>query len=245
MRLSDELLMAYADGELEANEAERVEAAMRDDPNVGMRVERFRRVRRALRTAYDSVVQEPIPDRLRALLHDVELSAPAAPAAVVVDLSAVRERKRFPATTWAALAASLVAGVFVGRAVAPSNDMFVAQNGHLHAGAALTRVLDTRLASAPENAEAALRVGLTFRTQEGDLCRTFNGRGEDGGVSGLACRDAEAWSIRVAAATPAAEGAYRQAGAETVVMDMVDALIAGEPLDAAQEAQARENNWRE
>ncbi|MEJ0061288.1 MAG: NepR family anti-sigma factor [Terricaulis sp.] len=245
MRITDDVLMAFADGELPAEEAERIEAMMRDDREMAARVTRFRSVRSALRAAYDSVAQEPIPDRLRALLHDVEAAAPSAPepsAAPIVHLSAERERRRFSAPTWAAIAAGLVVAVLAGRMSTPDS-LFVGEAGHLHAGGQLTRVLDTRLASAPENANDDIRVGLTFRTAEGDVCRTFTGNGDDGGVSGLACHEANDWAIRIAAATPASDGEYRQAGAETVVMDMVDALIAGEPLDAAQEQAARDNHW--
>jgi hypothetical protein len=245
MRIADEVLMAFADGELPAAEAEQIEKAMRGDPTMAARVARFRSVRTALRAAYDSVAQEPIPDRLRALLHDVDGAAPSIPASTpIVDLGAERARRRFTTPVWAALAASLVVGVFAGQVVTPDS-LFVGEPGQLRAGGQLSRVLETRLASAPENASSDLRVGLSFRTADGDVCRTFTGRGADGGVSGLACRDDNAWAIRVAAAMPASAGEYRQAGGETIVMDVVDALIAGEPFDAAQEAAARTNRWRD
>lgn len=240
MQFDDDTLMAYADGELPAAEAERIAAAIKADPLLAARVERFRSVRRALKAAYDSVAEEPIPDRLRALLYDVEAKSPdPKPAAPVIDISAAREKRRgFSAQTFAALAACLVGGVLLGRiSDTPEEGVLVSGRDGLRAGTELTRVLDQRLASAEENANAAIRVGLSFRSQDGQYCRTF-----DGAVAGLACRGEDAWFVHVAA--PGQSSDYRQAGAETPVMDAVDALIEGEPLDAAQEEEARGNRWR-
>ncbi len=79
MRIDDETLMAYADGDLPLLEAKRIEAAMADDPVLAARVARFRAVRRALRTAYDDVVKEPVPDHLRALIGDLATNEPPPP----------------------------------------------------------------------------------------------------------------------------------------------------------------------
>ncbi|HVY86375.1 MAG TPA: NepR family anti-sigma factor [Caulobacterales bacterium] len=243
MEISDETLMAYVDGELPSAEAKRIAEAIQADPALAAKVQRFRNVRHALKRAYDNVLSEPVPDRLRALLHDVEVrEAPSPQESNVVAFDAPRPRRRFSAQALGALAACLIGGVLVGRLSAPE-PMFVTQSGQLRAGAALTRVLETRLASASENANADLRVGVSFRAKSGEICRTFEGRAE-GGVSGLACRDARAWSIRVATATPGQHGGYEQAGADPVVMNMVDALISGEPFDASQEQAARANHWR-
>ncbi|HVZ98768.1 MAG TPA: NepR family anti-sigma factor [Caulobacterales bacterium] len=240
MEISDETLMAYVDGELPSLEAKRVAEAVQSDAELAARVQRFRNVRHALKRAYDSVLSEPVPDRLRALLHDVEVSEKPAD---VVDLSARRERRfSFSARALGALAACIVGGVLVGRLSTP-DPMFISDGWRLRAGPALTRVLDARLAGAPENADAALRVGVSFLAQNGEYCRTFEARAE-GGVSGLACRDADAWSVRVATANSGAHGAYAQAGANPIVMNMVDALISGDPLDADQEEAARRKHWR-
>ena len=240
MDINDETLMAYVDGELPSPEAKRVAEAIQDDASLAERVRRFRAVRHALKSAYDSVLNEPVPDRLQALLREVETKQ--APATNVVDFNTARPRRRFSAQTWGALAACLIGGVLVGRVLTPE-PMFVESAGQLRAGAALTRVLDTRLASASENANADLRVRISFRAKDGQFCRTFEGRAESG-VQGLACRDGDAWSIRVATATPHTSGDYVQAGDNAAVMNMMDALIAGDPLDAQQEEQARQQGWK-
>jgi hypothetical protein len=240
MKLTDEELMAYADGELTPLEAKRIEAAMAEDAALAARVARFRSVRSALRKAYDSVVSEPVPEHLRALLGDVAASEPAP----VADLDAERGKRtwRLGPPAWAAIAASLVVGVLAGRSMTPQP--LLDANG-LYAGPTLTRVLDQRLASAPENQTATTRIGLTFRTEGGDVCRTFSHEARERVVSGMACRVDERWAIRMALTDPAANAEYRQAGAPAPgVLEAVDEIIAGEPLDAEQERALRENRWR-
>lgn len=245
MTFSDETLMAFADGELKGEEAARIEAAIKEDATLAKRVARFRSVRTALKMTYDSVAEEPIPERFRALLGDMAVSErEPAPAAKVVDFAAAREQRRMPmgAPAWAAIAATLVVGLFAGRMIAPGEGLLVAENGRVRAGGELTRALDTQLASATENEAAALRIGLSFRSRDGEYCRTFTRVTGERAVSGVACRDPDAWVVQVAASEAAPAGAYRQAASSTV-MDRVDALIEGEPLDAETERAARDRGW--
>lgn len=240
MKLSDEELMAYADGELTPIEAKRIEAAMAEDPALAARVARFRNVRLILRKTYDSVVSEPVPEHLRALLGDVAASEPEQ----VAQLNVEREKRssRFGPPAWAAIAASLLVGVLAGRAIVPQS--LLTSDG-LYAGAALSGVLDTRLAGEPNNEVSPTRVGLTFRTADGEVCRTFSHEARNRIVSGLACRADDRWAIQAAVTDQAANAPYRQAGAAAPeILEVVDSMIAGEALDAEQERALRDNNWR-
>jgi hypothetical protein len=246
MKLSDEELMAYADGEATPFEAKRIEAAMADDPALAARVARFRAVRRALRTAYDSVVSEPVPERLRALLGDVAASEPTEEPVTVTSLAVEREKRARPTfgpPAWAAIAASLVVGLVAGRAFIPANETLFTQDG-LYAASSLSRVLDTRLAGDPANQSDSTRVGLTFRSQEGELCRTFAHNERERVVSGLACRASDRWAVRMALTEPDSNaGSYRQASAPApAILEAVDAIIDGEPFDASQEEAALRAN---
>jgi len=247
MRIEDEILMAYADGELTPLEAKRIEAAMAEDSTLAARVARFRSVRRALRSAYDSVAAEPIPDHLRALLGEVALNEPIepGPSSTVGDLAAARAQRsapRFGPPAWAAMAASLAIGLLAGRALLQQDGSFVGADGNLYAGGGLAQALDTQLASAAQNATAVTRIGVTFRSRGGQVCRTFV---QDNAMSGLACREGQRWAVRVAVADRGNGGAYRQAGsAAPAVLTMVDQLIVGEAFDAEQERAARDHSWR-
>jgi anti-sigma factor RsiW len=63
-RVTDELLSAYVDGELGAADRADVEAWLRAHPDEAERVRAWGADREALRTAYFSVAQEPVPERL-------------------------------------------------------------------------------------------------------------------------------------------------------------------------------------
>jgi hypothetical protein len=247
MKITDEDLMAYADGELPPLDAKRIEAAMAEDGDLAARVARFRDVRRALKKAYDSVVSEPVPEHLRALLGDVAANEPEEPVrpAATIDLAAERDKRtrRFGPPAWAAMAASLVVGVLAGRSLlAPSNDLFTRDG--LYAAPTLAEALNTQLASGAQN--EATRIGLTFRAESGEVCRTFAHEARASVTSGLACRDENRWAVRMALTEPASQAAgYRQAGADApAVLEAVDAIIAGDAFDAEQERQARDAEWR-
>ena len=65
MKYSDEILMAYADGELEEPRRSEVEHAVRADPALAAIVERHRALRRDVFSAFAGVLDEPVPPQLR------------------------------------------------------------------------------------------------------------------------------------------------------------------------------------
>ena len=73
MSIPDEVLMAYADGELNdaehAAERAQVEAAIKADAEVARRVEQHRALRARLNASFDRVLDEPVPDRLIAAIR--------------------------------------------------------------------------------------------------------------------------------------------------------------------------------
>lgn len=252
MTLSDEILMAYVDGELDDASRAEVEAALAANPDVARRVARQKALREELRAAFDGVLDEPVPERLLSAAR----TAPAAPpAASVTDLSSVRNEKheraqrRWSLPQWSAMAASLVLGVFVGQAMlrSPASSPIVARDGRLIAQDVLAESLSNQLAS-DQPAAAPVQLGLSFRSKSGEYCRTFVLR-EGEGLAGLACRDGETWQIEVVtpSALPAsASSDYRMAGAALplAVLQVVEGRITGEPLDASGEAAARKSGWR-
>src|SRR5258708_35320297 len=72
MTISDETLMAYADGELDAAARAAVESAMREDPQIEARVAAHRTLRRKVLEAYSAELSEDVPERLLAAARGVE-----------------------------------------------------------------------------------------------------------------------------------------------------------------------------
>jgi len=241
MKFSDEMLMAYADGELDLVTRAEIESAMAADPELARAVERHRALAARLRAGYDGVLAEPVPERLAALV--------ARPAAVpVADLAAkraerpgARGRARLP--QWAALAASVIVGVVVGVLLTRSpRPPYEDAGGALVARGALDAALSDQLAAT--SGESGVAIGITFRDRDGRFCRTFYMH-RNAPVAGLACRGTQRWAIEVLAAAPPLQGELRPATAMPLpVLHVVDARMAGEPLDAAAEAAARNAGWR-
>jgi len=73
--ISDETLMAYADGELSAGQRIEIETAMARDPEVARRVSEHQALRVELGAAFDGVLCEDIPDRLIAAARLAPIAA--------------------------------------------------------------------------------------------------------------------------------------------------------------------------
>ena len=246
MNFSDETVMAYADGELDAATRAAVEAAMALDAQLAQRVARHRALRGRLRAALDPVLDEPLPERLLASVRGAPLQRHA--AEVIAP-----KRKAAPGWSWpqwGAIAASLVGGALLGPLLllrAPAGAALVTRDGQVLASGALARALTEQLASS-QPPGAPVQIGVSFRARNGDYCRTFVLR-EKSALAGLACRAHEAWRLEVLAqnpAPPAAATGYRPAGSALPagVAHTLDELIAGEPLDAGAEAAARARGWQ-
>jgi anti-sigma factor RsiW len=64
--IPDEWIMAYADGELDADLETRLAEAVRDDDAIRRKYEIFRMTRAPLAAVFEGVLDEPVPDRLKA-----------------------------------------------------------------------------------------------------------------------------------------------------------------------------------
>jgi anti-sigma factor RsiW len=86
MSVSDESLMAYADGEADAATRAIIETAMRDDPEIHRRIEEHRALRETMQGAFSAVLDESVPQRL----IDAARGPDAARTGNVVDLARAR-----------------------------------------------------------------------------------------------------------------------------------------------------------
>jgi hypothetical protein len=243
MTISDETLMAYADGEADEAVRASVEAAMRDDPDIAKRIARHRAMRDAMQGAFSKVLAEPVPERL--------MAAARGQTSLVIDLAGARaasQRKSGGAPRrWqpAALAASLLLGLGVGYLTWHSSDALIQTNaGRLVAGGGLANALSGQLSN--DRAGDGIAVaGLSFRSKSGNYCRTFSLSGPDS-PSGLACREGNQWKIQALGQSVREETTnFRPAGSplSPAIGAAVEESIEGEPLDRAAEIAARQSGW--
>ncbi|HJP69115.1 MAG TPA: anti-sigma factor, partial [Sphingomicrobium sp.] len=136
--------------------------------------------------------------------------------------------------------ATLAVGIFIGNMVPQrSNAPVDVQGGKIYAAASLNRALETELASAPTG---DVRIGITFRSSAGQICRTFT----QSAASGLACRSGDKWQVKGLFGAPEGQQAdYRMAaGMDPNLASLVGSLMAGDAFDAAQEKAALQKGWR-
>lgn len=249
MMFSDGVLMAYVDGELDGETAAAVDAAITQSPELAARVERQRKLRRAVYAAFEPVLHEPMPQRL---LEAVRGSVATTPA------KAALSPRRWAWFEWGAMAASIALGVLAGgvflgdsRHVPPVAETaadLVADRTGLLAHGALARALSEQLAGA-QAPDAPVSVGLSFVSTAGEYCRTFTlAQGGAARAGGLACKSGGKWRLQVIAQDDrpgATSGEYRTAGTEIppLVLRAVEDRIQGVALDAEAERAAQRRGW--
>jgi anti-sigma-K factor RskA len=223
--IASETIVAYVDGELDAEKAAEVEAAAKTDPALAEAIAAHRSLRDGLFAAFAPIAEEPVPDRL---------VAAAVPPAPVISLDAFRARRKVLFQV-GAMAASLVAAVGVTLLVTQPHGDFRSGPGGLLAQGQLAQALSSQLAS---DDHGATRIGLTFRDKTGAVCRTFSTKASDG----MACRDGDAWRVdALARAENATE--FRQA-ASPLIMTAAEDRMTGDAFDADAEKAARDKGWK-
>jgi len=246
VKFDDETLMAFVDGELDEARRAEIAGALEQDPSLAQRVARHRALRAQVADAFGPLLDEPAPDRLVNAARGARKPAATTRRGGDVVQFPVRGSRAtamsWRGREWGAMAASLVLGGLIAwELLAPSEIMMTASGGSLVAQGALAAALDQQLASS-QLASDPVRIGLTFETLDGHLCRSFELR--DAGTAGLGCKVDDEWRIPVTSEVPAHSGDVRQAASPPpAVLQVIEGRISGEPLDSAAEEKARDAGW--
>lgn len=198
-----DILVAYADGELDADEARRVEAWLRNDPAARACLSQLRETGAMLRGAFATPTETPPPSRAVDLIRTAMRDHGDAPAL----------RGRVPGRRWwpQAIAASLaalaigVAGYGLGRhhgggEIRRLEALRAADEKVIEA--AVSRALEKQLSGVPiewTSRESGSRGSITpvrtFRNSDGQWCREYHETVERGGAietrRAIACREDE------------------------------------------------------
>lgn len=246
--ISDETLMAYVDGELDAQQAMHIEIAMQKDAQLAARVAMHRALRSQLQSELSSVLAEPVPDRLLNVLQARTVSN-------VIGLDDARQRKTIAAKhswgtrEWAAMAASLVVGVALGIYALNfnSSSLVIARGSEMLAQGKLANALTSQLASnAAQVNNQSIQMGISFRNHAGEYCRSFAVH-DGNALAGLACKQQDSWRVQMLTqASSSNTTEFRQAGSTmpAAVLAQIEQQIDGEPLDADAEAAAQRAGWK-
>ena len=249
MKFSDELLIAFVNGELAEPARAAVERAARADPAIAARVAGHR----ARRSRVYGVVAGGRDGGAQAHAHG------CASGAKIVQLDAIRAARNVPLPvpvppqpTWTrrhllALAAALAGGVLLGgagwhlwqgEAELASLSGTGGAGGALVAQGDLAEALSAQLAS--PGPSGRVRIGISFLAKDGKYCRSF----VMDTTAGLACRDGGEWKIPVLAQGALGAAWIDGSGLPPAVLDAIDSRIAGTPLGNAAERAAQARGWK-
>jgi anti-sigma factor RsiW len=233
--MTDEELVAYADGELTGEAARRIEAAMATDAELRTRIGTLMLQREQLRANFESIVDEPVPERLRAAALSGPVSWQMRLRESFGSTASAGSLVRLATTAAAALIIGIVAGRMMGDTgvIGTSNDAMLARGD-------LARSLETRLAA---ETGAGPHIGVSFRDKNGANCRTF----ATAGTAGIACKASDGWHIAALSRTETQSGGDFQAAGSAMpdaIRNAVTQMIDGSPFDAAAERHARDAGWK-
>lgn len=244
LHFSDEILMAFADGELDEQVAAMVEQAMASDLAVARRVAEFLRSRHLIRSAFPSETASDVPPELRAAVQ-AQIDRFERHAAQQTSLAGRQASQGAPsAGRWhfgTALAAGLAAlAIATGGYLAGRQGLQPSSSGPI-ANLAAPEVSRT-LSESPSGQDQDLpfgrmRVISTFRMANGSLCREFKLQMSSGTSDAVACRDRD-WVITFAIASAATSEVYVPSGGADLLSSYLQNAGAGEPLLGSAEMKA-------
>jgi hypothetical protein len=271
--ITDEMLMAFADGQLAAADRRRVADYIATRPEARARVEMFKKTSAELGTLFNVALVEPVPAKLLAAINSASSTGRRAPqkasAPHTTSLMSSIFEVIFPSwptlITSGAFAATLVIGTVIGSQwqSAPQSsaiqwqDMVALNEGRILAkdnfrdGLEKT-ALGTRIALSDGLTFTPV---MTFERKGGGYCRQYSLENNAGSqVAGVGCRNSAGdWTVEVQSEITGSANARNQnankvevAGATTspVVDKAVDKLIKGDVIAKEAEAQLLAGNWQ-
>ncbi len=234
--VSDEILMAYADGALDSAAASQVEAAAQADPDIARRIMVFQKTGDLLGEVARARPLKPLSSELNA-----QVLATLRPSRSDVAPTLLPLRRGYPMAIAAslALAVGLVGGVLLSQVGG------VQERYGLGTGSMTTPELARVLGTLPSGQrlstnEGELVVVSSFSTAEGELCREFElDRANLETVVSVACRIESGWQPRFfVMASGRSESSYAPASALETLDAFLNVIGAEMPLSLEEEEAA-------
>lgn len=243
---ADEVLMAYADGELDDQTAHRLETAMETDSALAQRLTLFTGTRDALTGAAQERPPEPVPDALMARVESV--LDDARPADTVVPLArqaapASQQRKRWQPMALAAslaLAVGLGAGFGAASLFRSGSEDVPLQIALLDTPGVEQALSDIASGDTLPLPDGTMTVIASFEDAEGTFCREFEFDGATGNtIVAVVCRDGNSWDTRLAvSALSQDDTTYAPASSLDTLETYLSAIGASAAFTPEKEARA-------
>jgi len=240
LHLTDEILMAFADGELDEPVAAAVARVMAQDPAVARKIVEFQQSRRLTRSVFASNLVPDVPSELRvaisAQIDAYEMASATGKRSEPAETKRIWPSRLHPMKM--ALAASLAAvavasGYFIGR----QSQQEAGRLANLEDPLVLRELGRLESGREVELPVGRLRVVSTYRLPNEALCREFKLHSTAAAAGAVACRTDE-WKVTFALAEPAKGAEYVPSSGGDLVDDYLGKLGAGNPLEGDAEAKA-------
>jgi hypothetical protein len=246
--ITDELLVAYLDDELDAAQRAMVSATLDENAGLRRRAAEMRLARELLHEAFPLQSADEIPARIDAAAEQF-----AAALCSQRPLSAGRKYrfrlKYAVAATVAAFAAG--AAVYFAQQSLRATPQGATALARIDPASALHKLLEStpsaQVLEVPEDG-ATLRAVLSFRADDGRFCREFEIFAGVDSSSGIACREKGRWHIEVLRSVsvdrPSSNNYTPAAGSDDPALAVVaEKLTHEDPLGAEEEAQVLNAHW--
>lgn len=247
--VSDEDLMAYADGELGDADATRVGRAIDNDPELAARLKVFRVTGRALAPHFDAIDLADPPAKMLEAIRSTPVRTRAAEPSLLSRLSGMLEGLGLGGSPGRALATGVAAGLLIAAAAAQlpllsGGSLLATQaDGTILASGRLAKILESTPSRPPASGDI---VALSSFEAEGQrYCRLYQALRQ----TGLACRNsAGRWQVIATGEGDAGAGADTTqpsgGSGSSAVIDLVGPMMTSPTaLDPASEAEIIKRGW--
>jgi surface antigen len=254
--ISDDVLMAYADGQLESAEAKRLAELLAADEALRRRFAKFAATKPArLARVFDGAVETDVPEQLlkAAAAFDAALRKRSEPQTSRLSgwlrgmsdgLAGMMPAGMSPA--WGALGIAVtVVVVAIGARLAaervPEPDVFRAALETARSGDAIRFTA--------EDGDRLITPQLSFLNKTGDFCRKYAiTRADRSQIEGVACRDgAGTWRVDMEAeggpAVDRSKPSLADSGSSMAIEERIGELIKGPVFGRDEEARALKSGW--
>lgn len=251
MKITDETLSAFLDGELPEPEMETLRQRLAGDEELGNRLAELAAVDPMLASRYAHIDERPLPDSVRELLAEEKpanvISFPVWRRMQQGFQQHVQQHLQQHAGIAAATTLAIGLGLgqlFAGGGADTSDDWATIARG---------------LESTPSGHSVELTNGkqlaprLSFLNVQGQYCRQYQLADGEKGSENIACRDAEgqstagSWQLAASVQLDAIQrpGDYQTASGGAVLDNALDQMMAGDALDANAEEDLIVKGWNQ
>lgn len=239
-------LMAYVDGELDAQTSKRVAEAVEADPALRAKVEALIESRDVARAAYGAAAAAPLSPALSEMMDDLRQDLKTPEQAPVWSTPDSLSSGSAGLLSWgqSRIAALTGIGFVVGAAavwigmsqIQPNSVLVLTDTNELVLSSQAQRLLSETPAGGQLD---SIHVQTSFLASDGTACRQFTASDR----TGIACLDQQSWRLVILTDTPN-DTQFQAAGGSTALAVATARLGVSKVLSEEEEAARIENGWR-